>query len=65
MIRIEVELVVPVVSRLLVTLFTVRNVRGGFIVVVLMCLGKSIILSTIIRSGLLSASIIMLEYLCL
>ena len=29
-----------VVSVLVVTLFSVRNVRGGFIVVVLMCLGR-------------------------
>ena len=32
-------LVVPVVSRLVVILFSV-NVRGGFIVVVLICLGR-------------------------
>ena len=56
--RIEVELVVPVVSRLVVILLSVWNVRAGFIVVVLMCLGRSVILSTIIRSGLLSESTI-------
>ena len=33
-------LVVPVVSRLVVILFSVGNVRGGFIVVVLICLGR-------------------------
>ena len=33
-------LVVSVVSRLVVILFSVRNVRGGFIVVALMCLGR-------------------------
>ena len=33
-------LVVSVVNGLLVILFGVRNVRGGFIVVVLMCLGR-------------------------
>ena len=31
---------VSVVSRLVVTLFSVQNVRGGFIVVVLMCLER-------------------------
>ena len=56
---------VSVVSRLVVILLSVQNVRGGFIAVVLMCLGRSIILSTIIRSGLLSESTIMLRYLCL
>ena len=35
-------LVVSVVSRLVVILFSVRNVRGGFIAAVLMCLGKSV-----------------------
>ena len=33
-------LVVSVVSGLVVILFNVRNDRGGFIVVVLMCLGR-------------------------
>ena len=33
-------LVVSVVSGLVVILFSVRNVRGGFIMVVLMCLGR-------------------------
>ena len=33
-------LVVPVVSRLVVILFSVGNVRGGFIIVVLICLGR-------------------------
>ena len=33
-------LVVSVVSEVVVILFGVRNVRGGFIVVVLMCLGR-------------------------
>ena len=33
-------LVVSVVSGLVVILFNVRNVRGGFILVVLMCLGR-------------------------
>ena len=33
-------LVVSVVNGLVVILFNVRNVRGGFIVVVLMCLGR-------------------------
>ena len=33
-------LVVSVVSGLVVILFSVRNVRGGFIVVVLICLGR-------------------------
>ena len=56
---------VSVVSRLVVILLSVQNVRGGFIAVVLMCLGRSIILSTIIRSGLLSESTIMLRCLCL
>ena len=56
---------VSVVSRLVAILLSVRNVRGGFIAVVLMCLGRSIILSTIIRSGLLSESTIMLRCLCL
>ena len=32
-------LVVSVVNRLVVILFSVRNVTGGFVVVVLMCLG--------------------------
>ena len=35
-------LVVPVVSGLFVILFRVRNVRGGFMVVVLMCLGRCV-----------------------
>ena len=56
---------VSVVSRLVVVLFSVRNVRGGFIVVALMCLARSIIFSTIIRSGLLSGFTIMLGCLCL
>ena len=56
---------VSVVSRLVVILLSVHNVKGGFIAVVLMCLGRSIILSTIIRSGLLSESTIMLKCLCL
>ena len=56
---------VSVVSRLVVILLSVQNVRGGFIAVVLMCLGRSIILSTIIRSRLLSESTIMLKCLCL
>ena len=33
-------LVVTLVSGLVVILFSVRNVRGGFIMVVLMCLGR-------------------------
>ena len=33
-------LVVSVVNRLVIILFSVRNVRGGFIVVVLMCLRR-------------------------
>ena len=33
-------LVVSVVSRLVVILFSVENVRGGVTVVVLMCLGR-------------------------
>ena len=41
---------VSAVSGLVEILFSVRNVSGGFIIVVLMCLGKSTI---------------MLEYLCL
>ena len=32
----------PVVSRLVVILFSLRNVRGGFIAVILMCLGKPV-----------------------
>ena len=32
----------PVVSGLVVILFSLRNVRGGFIVVILMCLGKPV-----------------------
>ena len=58
-------LVVSVLSRLVVILFSVRNVRSGFITVVLMWLGRSIILSTIIISGLLSESTIMLKCLSL
>ena len=38
----KVDLVVFVVSRLVVILFTVRIVRGWFIVVVLMCLGRCV-----------------------
>ena len=33
---------VSVVSWLVVILFRIRNVRGGFIVVVLMCLGRRV-----------------------
>ena len=33
-------LVVSVVSRLIEILFSVRNVRGGFIIIVLMCLSR-------------------------
>ena len=36
----KVDLLVSVVSGLVVILFSVRNVRCGFIVVVLMCLGR-------------------------